>query len=805
MSRRFPSIHPSPVHGILALVLAGCTTSLKAVHFNSPPSAPTVGITPAAPVTTDTLTATIVADPVDAEGDTMTYHYQWLVDGKPVSKDTTLSPDASSVGQVVLLRMYADDGVYTGPTGEASVTIGDSAPAGSTATITPASPATGDDLVLALSATDADNDPITWGIVWMKDGVEVPDVANLTTIPSADTALGEQWTAVATPTDGTLAGPVASASVRVGDSAPTLTGLVLGPSGAKAGEALTVTCEGLYDSDGDSLNVHYTWSVGGVVVADDVAGATDTLSPAVTRGDAVSVSAYASDLQLDSAPGLSNTLTIADTAPTLASVLLSPDPAHETDTLTCTPGTAADVDGDAVTYTYGWQRNGSAVSYTTSTITGSAFARGDSMTCTVTPADDAATGTKVTSNAVSIENSPPSVASVAISPSPASAASTLSAVVSGWSDADGDAEQLTYSWVVDGVVVSTASTYTGVVRGQVVYVEVTPSDGYESGATVRSASVTVGDAAPTLASVAITPSVLYADSTPVAVPSGYADADGDSGTYRYQWYLDGTAAGGETTSALASVLVVGEEVQVSVWPSDGTSEGAAVSSSVITVSDRSPVAAAELLTAGTIQTCDEIQLSAAGSSDPDGTALTYDWTVHTRPSDSHRGTSYLDAASDELPYFIVDAAGTWDFRVAASDGSLSDSADVAVDVVDRGFNTTPVADAGPNESASEDAACYAYGYGIVCDACGGAAYTLDGSGSTDGDGDTLTYSWNMVDTSFVSISGTDTASPVVTVSPITPDYGVTTTVSATIALTVTDCAGGSSVDYVSITYACTGT
>lgn len=115
-----------------------------------------------------------------------------------------------------------------------------------------------------------------------------------------------------------------------------------------------------------------------------------------------------------------------------------------------------------------------------------------------------------------------------------------------------------------------------------------------------------------------------------------------------------------------------------------------------------------------------IHLTGAASSDPDGNPLTFTWTLPTRPATS---TAVLVGATTATPSFTIDKAGTYVASLTVSDGQLSSAPDT---VVVSTTNSAPVANAGPSQT------------GYV-----GATLTLDGSGSTDVDGDLLTYSWTL--------------------------------------------------------------
>ncbi len=115
-----------------------------------------------------------------------------------------------------------------------------------------------------------------------------------------------------------------------------------------------------------------------------------------------------------------------------------------------------------------------------------------------------------------------------------------------------------------------------------------------------------------------------------------------------------------------------------------------------------------------------VVLDGSGSFDPEGDALTYAWTFEERPDSS---IATLDDALSPTPAFVVDAGGIYTLSLLVNDGE-QDSAPSSVTVTTQ--NSPPVADAGPDQTAQLN--------DIV---------TLDGSGSTDVDGDFLIYDWTL--------------------------------------------------------------
>jgi hypothetical protein len=147
--------------------------------------------------------------------------------------------------------------------------------------------------------------------------------------------------------------------------------------------------------------------------------------------------------------------------------------------------------------------------------------------------------------------------------------------------------------------------------------------------------------------------------------------------------------------------------------------------------------------AGTDQTVSEgetVVLSGSGS-DSDGDTISYEWAQISGISVT------LDDAYVPNPTFDTPVGLSYHidlvFQLTVSDGLLSSTDDVTIHVIATNpTNTAPVADAGSDQTVSEGAVVY-----------------LDGSGSADGDGDTLTYQWTQAGGTTVSLSDSTSATP----------------------------------------------
>ena len=117
-----------------------------------------------------------------------------------------------------------------------------------------------------------------------------------------------------------------------------------------------------------------------------------------------------------------------------------------------------------------------------------------------------------------------------------------------------------------------------------------------------------------------------------------------------------------------------------------------------------------------------IHLNGAQSYDPDGEALTYSWSLSHVPAGS---AATLSSTSAVAPTFTADVQGTYVATLAVMDthGAFSDPDSVTVSFT----NVKPVANGGGNQAGSV-----------------GQVIQLNGSLSSDANGDPLNYSWAFV-------------------------------------------------------------
>jgi hypothetical protein len=125
-----------------------------------------------------------------------------------------------------------------------------------------------------------------------------------------------------------------------------------------------------------------------------------------------------------------------------------------------------------------------------------------------------------------------------------------------------------------------------------------------------------------------------------------------------------------------------------------------------------------------------VTLDGSGSSDPEGHTISYAWTQVDGAGNPITPTVALSNASAQKPTFTAPGTPTGTtlrFRLVVTDqyGAVSAPAFVVISV---GFNTRPVANAGPDQTPGR-----------------GKIVTLDGSGSSDPEGTAITYQWVQTD------------------------------------------------------------
>jgi trimeric autotransporter adhesin len=195
------------------------------------------------------------------------------------------------------------------------------------------------------------------------------------------------------------------------------------------------------------------------------------------------------------------------------------------------------------------------------------------------------------------------------------------------------------------------------------------------------------------------------------------------GTLTYAWSFVSVPSGSAAAitnpaSAMAGFVVDAPGVyQVMLTVSNGV----ASSSAVMTVSTINSPPVANAGANQTVKVGTTVVLNGSGSSDIDGNPLSYAWTLQAVPSGS---AAALSGAKTVSPTFVVDKPGVYQIQLIVNDGTVDSNAAMVTVTTE---NSAPVANPGANQSVNVN-----------------ALVQLDGSASTDVDGDALTYSWSLI-------------------------------------------------------------
>ncbi|NOZ87843.1 MAG: hypothetical protein GXP49_16595 [Deltaproteobacteria bacterium] len=165
------------------------------------------------------------------------------------------------------------------------------------------------------------------------------------------------------------------------------------------------------------------------------------------------------------------------------------------------------------------------------------------------------------------------------------------------------------------------------------------------------------------------------------------------------------------------------------------------------------------------------ELDGTGSAAPGGGNLAYSWTVVTTPEDIQ---VELSDSTSSRPHVVLTRDGDYIFELVVTDKDEVESRPDQVKITV--INVPPVADAGQDISAET-----------------GDVVVLDGSGSSDANKDDLSYGWDQLTGSPVSMANSDTVRPSFTAPGpgvytfrLTVDDSVNQAVSDTVSVSVSD-------------------
>ncbi len=229
---------------------------------------------------------------------------------------------------------------------------------------------------------------------------------------------------------------------------------------------------------------------------------------------------------------------------------------------------------------------------------------------------------------------------------------------------------------------------------------------------------------------------------------GTGSSDPDGTIVSYDWnFGDGTTGSGATPTH--TYATPGNyAVSLTVTDNDGASSTCITSANITATPNDPPVCDAGGPYSGTAG--QSVSFDGTGSSDPDGTIVSYDWNFGDG-----------SAGSGATPTHTYAMEGTYTVSLTVTDDDGASSTCEATATIEPGPNQDPICDAGGP---------YSGGVGV--------AVAFDGTGSSDPDGTIVSYAWDFGDGS--------------TGSGATPTHTYTVEGTYTVSLTVTDDDGASS-------------
>ncbi|MHA2388714.1 MAG: hypothetical protein ACXACW_08335, partial [Candidatus Hodarchaeales archaeon] len=564
--------------------------------INTIPAANNLNLLPSNPLTGEPLTANYDYSDVDGdlEGGT---EIRWYKNGvlQPTLNDSLIiQAENTSKGEIWYFTTKPNDGEEFGtPQQSSTVTIGNTAPIASSATIFPGTPRTADNLNATYYYSDADNDANSGTlIIWYKDGVLQGVLNDSIIVGSSYTSKGEEWHYKVRPSDGTDYGNWVDCNenLTIENSAPSASNVEISPENPTTSDSLSISYNWLDDDVGDlESGTQIRWYKDGVLQTglnnSIIIGEGNT-----TRDEEWHCKVQPSD---GSDPGnwvscLTN-ITIGNTAPQVTNVKI-----NETSPV-------ADNSDLHVSYAYSdydndpqnngsreirWYKDGSMISnLNDSIIVGEGNTTvGDIWYFTIRVYDGYNYSSLATSPSVSIASTPnqlPVVSNLNITNSNPKTLDFLYINYT-YSDADGDNESGSlYYWYRNGVHIS---QYDGLKnlsasvtsKGEEWHVKVQPRDGKDFGILIGvPINVTIGNTAPSASSLEITPTnPLTGNDLQASYVFSDIDADSESGS-EIIWYLNGILQGvlNGSTTIQAGNTTKGEEWHFKVYPNDGTDYG----------------------------------------------------------------------------------------------------------------------------------------------------------------------------------------------------------------------------------------
>lgn len=501
--------------------VAGKTVEATTVIVNSAPIAPVIMLDRYTFTTTETVVPRIQKDAFDADGDPVSFRYEWLRGGKPSGIPTTaaqLDASATSKGQEWELVVTPNDGTTDGLPVRVSFRVENTAPVPPKVSFVNVEPTVRDNVSVRLDApaTDADGDELVYRYRWFRNDRPVPDWPPTKAVLKAfEGKKGDRWRVEVSAFDGETESTPARAELTVLNHPPdpplvavtrsTPEPRKVAAKGAPPKPAPLNTTDDLrcavtkpaVDPDDDPVSYRYRWYRSEALVP--TAADLEVLPATMTvKGERWSCEVEAFDGAQLSSSTRSEVVALVNAAPSAPTVSVFPDDATTADDLLCELAQpAADPDYDPLRYTYRWKVDGKDVSEKIggNRVPASETKKGQTWRCEVSASDGELTGATAAASGAVANTAP--TAPVVNLVTPAFAGEDLTCEIQQpATDVDGDRIRYGFVWVKDGVQQSFAKE-SNQVPGRLVKekdlwkCEVVASDGVAEAAPAASPAVAV--------------------------------------------------------------------------------------------------------------------------------------------------------------------------------------------------------------------------------------------------------------------------------------------------------------------------